>query len=297
MTVAAAPFVLPPISPRPRRISGTIPGLTVTDVKRHLTPRLLAILPAALLALPFIGDVSTAQGRTPVSSSRALQLLPNVQAFAPFDLSVERGGNKRRIRLSAEVANAGAGPLEIFPIADDCDGDGNFEDDRSGYQRVFADADGDGVFTRDVDVISSSTFAGCFLYHPEHGHWHFEGWARYDLSRLSDGKVLASSGKVSFCVIDTSHPYPGLPGSPVSSYYVRCDADATEGLSVGWSDVYAAGLAGQTVNVNRVRDGTYCLSVTADPDDVLSENDEADNRVGTTVVLAGATISDLGTSC
>jgi hypothetical protein len=245
--------------------------------------------------LPGGPALAAGSGRSP----GAVELLPNLQAFPATDLTVQVSpGGRRALRLAAQVADAGIGPLEVYPIADDCNDNGDYTDDRSGYQRTFADMDGDGVFTRGVDVKQTSRFAGCFFFHPQHNHWHFEDWARYDLARLSDGVVVASGGKTSFCIADTDRAYPAIPGSPPLPYYgLTCRPDDTEGLSVGWSDTYSAGLAGQKIPVTRVPNGNYCLIVTADPDDLLVESDETDNRGTVPVRLQGPTVTVIGSSC
>jgi hypothetical protein len=244
-----------------------------------------------------LGGTASAAGDDNVP--QAVQLLPNVQALPAFNLRVQTSpGGRRALRLAAQIADAGVGPLEVYPVADDCNGNGDYTDDRSGYQRTFADLDGDGVFTRGVDTKQTSRFAGCFFFHPQHNHWHFEDWARYDLARLSDGVVVATGGKVSFCIADTDHVYPNIPGSPTGAYYgLTCGPDDTEGLSVGWSDVYTQDLPGQKIPITRVRNGDYCVVITADPDNLLVENDETDNLSYVPIRLQGTTVTVIGSSC
>jgi hypothetical protein len=255
---------------------------------------LVVVLVGVDQGVPAWEPVSQATGR----GADAVQLLPNLQPFPAFNLLIQRVGRRRALRLSAKIADAGAGPLEVYPIANDCDGNGDPTDDRSGYQRTFADMDGDGAFTRGVDTKQTSRFAGCFFFHPQHGHWHFEDWAHYDLVRLSDGVLVSSGGKTSFCIADTDHAFPALPGSPAFAYYgLSCDPDDTEGLSVGWGDTYTADLQGQVIPITWVVPGDYCVIVRADPDDRLLESNESDNLSYVPVHIQGTSVTTIGSSC
>ncbi len=171
------------------------------------------------------------------------------------------------LRFSTALANQGDGPLEIRG--------GNVlpNGNQEVYQRIFSD---DGSFT---DVV-----AGEFTYHPGHGHIHFDGYAIYNLrDRLPNGDVgdiIATGGKVSFCLIDIAR----LPGSTNSSSYGSCGS-TRQGISAGWSDVYSAGLSDQWINIATVVDGDYYMEIVVDPDDQLIESDETNNTTIIDVTL------------
>ncbi len=59
------------------------------------------------------------------------------------------------------------------------------------------------------------------------------------------------------------------------------------GLSVGWFDVYAANLPGQELDIRGVRDGRFCLKMTADPGDRVLEANETDNTRSTILRIVG----------
>jgi hypothetical protein len=193
------------------------------------------------------------------------------------------------LHLSNAIVNVGRGPLEMKPRAQDCDGNGHRQDDRTAYQRIYRDGDGDGVFRRKKDKQYGSHRAGCMFFHPQHDHWHFEDFARYSLHRFkangSVGRAVASSDKVSFCIIDGFRERPELPGSPRSSHYVGCDVDSISGISVGWADVYGAHVPGQELDVTGLEEGRYCLVQRADPSDKLDERREYNNRRRTGIML------------
>jgi hypothetical protein len=207
-------------------------------------------------------------------------LLPDLRTKEPERLSITTSNGERRLRFDNEVGNASAGPLELVGNgASDCDGDGVVETaEKPAYQRVYADADADGVFRRGTDTAYSETQTGCIAYHPAHDHLHFQDFANYALARLSDGAVVASSFKVTFCIIDSKWFFSALPASPASAYYRDCNGPR-QGISVGWSDEYPYSLADQWLVLNPngkyVGDGEYCLISVADPGDRIREANAA----------------------
>ena len=93
-------------------------------------------------------------------------LLPNLVTLRIGDLSIRRTDGVRLLRFANVIGNRGPGVLELYPVADDCDGDGDPQNDRSAYQRIYADTDGDGIFDRDVDEVAVERFVGCMFFHP-----------------------------------------------------------------------------------------------------------------------------------
>ena len=190
-------------------------------------------------------------------------------------------------------------PAELFPdVPDtsDCDHDGDAANDRIASQRIFNDSNDNGIFERGVDTAASTQLIGCFIFHPEHNHWHFEEFERYELRRIKSGKVLASSEKVSFCLLDTGR-FGDILGTPSSPHYGPCNEDVTMGLSVGWSDIYQSNLFGQELDVRGLPAGRYCLAMVADPGGRVEETNETDNGRSTVVQIAGPTATDLDRRC
>lgn len=54
---------------------------------------------------------------------------------------------------------------------------------------------------RSEEGIADEREAGEYVHHPDHGHWHVEDFALYELPSLTSegdiGSVVASGGKVS----------------------------------------------------------------------------------------------------
>jgi hypothetical protein len=80
---------------------------------------------------------------------------------------------------------------------------------------------------------------------------------------------------------------PSLPGHPGSRIYGGCPDLATQGISVGWADVYGVDTPGQFIPIDGVPNGTYCLVSTVDPRDRVLESDETDNQTRTQVRIRG----------
>jgi hypothetical protein len=240
-----------------------------------LLRRLVVLLLAPALLLPSAA----------ASTGSSRELLPDLvtRRAAKIYLQVTKRG-KRLVRFSNEVVNVGIGPLELRPRADDCNGNGDLRDDRTSYQRVYRDANGDGAFTRGVDTDFRTRRAGCSRFHPAHKHWHFEALAEY---ALRPAVPLASKKKVSSCVIDSRRRLPKAPGSPRGKYYGGCRRDSIGGISIGWGDLYGARVTGQELDVTTLGDGIYCLVSRADPENRFQESNERNNVRTTRIVRRG----------
>jgi len=266
----------------------------VTARGRNKVAGLASLCVAAALCLAALGVVAAGAS----ARGAAAPLLPNLVTRPIVDVHIEKGVGTKLLRFSTTVGNRGPGPAELFPdVPDtsDCDADGDPANDRIASQRTFDDMNGDGIFERGVDTEFSTAVIGCFIFHPQHNHWHFEEFERYELRRIKSGKVLASSEKVSFCLLDTGTfgSFPGTPGP----HYGPCNEDVTMGLSVGWYDIYQSNLFGQELDVHGLPAGRYCLAMAADPGERVAESNETDNGRSTVVEIAGSTATDLGRRC
>jgi len=109
-----------------------------------------------------------------------------------------------------------------------------------------------------------------FIFSPCHGHYHFEGWASYEL-RDQSGALAAVGHKQAFCLLDTI-PYLAGPSEDFD-----CDF---QGISSGWGDIYVKDLDGQWVDITGVPEGDYDLVVTVNAGGkVLEATDIHPNRV------------------
>jgi hypothetical protein len=183
-------------------------------------------------------------------------LIPWVDASRGFVHGWTIQGND--LRLTSAATNIGTGRMELRggPIVGTT---------QQVYQRVY---EPDGSFT---DVL-----AGTFIFHPEHEHIHFEGFAEYRLRAIGPnnevGEILATGDKVSFCLLDVERYDNSGPATP---QFLTCGQ--VQGISVGWADVYDRGLPGQSIEITNIPDGNYWLEVVVDPDNHLIEANEINN--------------------
>lgn len=271
--------------------------------RRRFSGRLAAAAGVVAAALVALGTLGAGAAATAPPRAVGDQLLPDLVTRPPAQLYVQGSD----LRLSNTIANKGVGPLEIYaePSAGtDCDGDGDPANDRFAFQRTFKDSSNPGspgYFVRGQDTASSTRQVGCMVYHPTHSHWHLEDFSRYALRRESTGLVSGRSVKVSFCVIDTDHLFPGRLGSPGSSYYGGdgCSPTSIEGMSIGWADTYGAYLDGQSIEISGLPAASYCLSSRADPVNRLSETNDQNNSRRTRIFLdpQAGTVQVLGGPC
>jgi len=199
----------------------------------------------------------------PKASAQVSELRPNLQPFPAFDLAIasnfSTGG--KQLRFSMRSWNKGPGPLEL--VAGELVSGG-----QNVYQRVYSS---DGTF--------QDSFAGTFVYHPAHNHFHFGNYALYYLEPINaNGGTPKSGNKTTFCVMDTNLIDPSLPGAPSAAHYATC-GNTIQGMSVGWADTYISSLEGQSVDITGNPSGDYCLTIQIDPMGRLLETDENDNSV------------------
>ena len=100
-----------------------------------------------------------------------------------------------------------------------------------------------------------------FELSPCHQHYHFLGFASYELRDAADRQV-GFGHKQSFCMTD-SRRYSGTRPRRFDCRF--------QGITAGWGDRYGFDLDGQWVDVTGLPSGTYTLVVTVNPDGKLPE--------------------------
>lgn len=202
-------------------------------------------------------------------------LLPDIIVTAPKTLTLRRSADgSGSMRFSTTFQNQGSGPLEIF---------GHHDKKREityAAQYVYEDG-GPGEYRN----------FGEFVFHPTHRHWHVEDYVVYELwSTNAEGQadqVIAKTDKMSFCLWDENSEDLMMPGAPQSRAYPRnCDG-VMQGISVGWSDTYAANIDGQVIEFPAIPDAIYQFHSIANPDKAVLESDYSNNTNVTTIELRG----------
>ena len=189
-----------------------------------------------------------------------LLLKPDLVSLPPSQIRVVQRSGVRQIIFSSSIANTGAGPFIVHGhTVDTPDGQKTLA-----IQEIWRS--GGPSCTQDI---------GFFVFHPTHHHFHFEDVERYELRKDDPitGQVVATSDKVSFCLIDIA----ALVGyQAVPQFVSNClDPEGTYGISVGFADVYESLLPGQDIDITNVPNGDYFLVNRVNPDKNIWEEDDA----------------------
>ncbi len=128
-----------------------------------------------------------------------------------------------------------------------------------------------------------------------HTHRHFRDFARYRLLDEDKGLVVRSR-KEAFCLVNTDaidYTVPGANWRPENTNLrTSCGNHAAisvpEVLDAGSGDTYWQGLPGQSFDVKNLPNGTYYVSVEANPKGVLIESDRDNNNSYRRIVLGGS---------
>jgi hypothetical protein len=134
-----------------------------------------------------------------------------------------------------------------------------------------------------ADVVVGEPVAGNPLWEYDacHEHFHFEGYARYDLVDAGSGEVLPIGNKNGFCLRDLDSW-----NKPSCATY-DCDY---QGISVGCADVYTPDLDCQWVDITDVVPGTYQLVVTVNTERSIREQSFDNNSATVTIEILPSSI-------
>jgi hypothetical protein len=228
----------------------------------------LTLLTALLTAAP------AAAVENPCAGAEAGKLLcPNLRIGPPADLYLQHRYGRLLLRATSDVRSRGRGPMEV-------------RGRRNGWrtmrttQRIYRVGGGHievrgGATLRFTSV--GSYFGGSY--------WKVHQLARFELRRASPdgtlGAVVRTGPKLNYCLRDLERTRPGRR-SPDNRHYPGCDQNpykkrVTLGTSVGWSDIYPADYDKQYINVSGLR-GCFAFTMTVDPEHLLFESNERDNR-------------------
>ena len=147
-----------------------------------------------------------------------------------------------------------------------------------------ANIGGSDIILGDPTSTPGFEFASC------HGHFHFEGYAQYQLLDAA-GAVAATGHKQAFCLLDSEAV--GIPGAPTTPRF-HC---GFQGIQRGWSDVYGSGLDCQWVDITDVAEGDYTLRISINPDRVIAEADFTNNSADIPVHIGNTPVFDPLASC
>lgn len=128
-----------------------------------------------------------------------------------------------------------------------------------------------------------------FVYSGCHDHYHFNGYAQYELRNASGG-VAAEGHKQAFCLLD----FYRYPGTDETGYHYTC---GNQGIQRGWQDVYDENLDCQWVDVTDVAPGDYTLHIDLNVDHALLESNYDDNSADVLVTIPEDLPVDVTQAC
>lgn len=222
----------------------------------------------------------------PVQAAGAADRLPDLGMgrLQNFYIDTSTIPGHRLLRYATVIANVGNGPFEVH----------GFRPNQatalmSTTQRIYDDAGG----YRTIATPATMFFAG-----DGHSHWHVTDLETSNLTRLSDGTVMAVWAKHGFCFYDNVKYRLTLPGAPGTAVYRGCGTESSlsvvTGLSVGWGDRYRSSRAFQYIDVTSLPTGQYRLWARADESNWFLESDETNNVTWTDLSIRGTTVRVLG---
>jgi len=226
------------------------------------------------LAIAVFGVILSLAAVSPAASVG--EKFPDLAPLSKYlkDRRVETSGGQTFLRFSTGVGNYGDGAVEVRGQRS------STSDPMIAIQRIYLTGGG----------FTEATI-GTFTYHPAHGHWHLDYFAKFELID-SDGNVAASNDKAGFCLLDVERIKPPLSGASNQPVYTSCNQGDTSALSIGphgisrgWTDIYRKYLADQSINITGVPAGSYTLRVTADPLDRIDESNEGNNVTSVPVTI------------
>ena len=223
----------------------------------------------------FIAQISPTESFDASHSAKMIEddlvpdlLLPDLQTLPLTSLQLFHDAKSGRTHLSFSnsIWNSGPGKLELI---------GHQNQDRDQIRVVQR------VYGADPEIFEQHR-VGEFVFHDRHEHWHLEQFASYEVWSVdkmgSLENMVASGGKVSYCVMDVSLAENGLSEGIVPRYrsYTHCEENR-QGLSVGWVDTYKYFYPGQSIEVSALEDGIYALVSTVDPLHLIREGNNHNN--------------------
>jgi glucose/arabinose dehydrogenase len=235
-------------------------------LRRRVLPTLIAMVVSAA-ALVIAGRA--------ISAPTGAERLPDLVQVTPTDLVITRSGDGARasylLGFRSAVSNVGDGPLII-------------SGHRPGQETGTMVADQ--VVERDGAPAEVIPAAGELRYvvSPDHRHWHYLGFDRYELRRAGELVAAVRDQKTGFCLGDryTAAERPAA-AAPTPVYTSRCGLGdpqlfgVQEGISVGYGDDYKATLEGQYLRLTGLPSGRYVLVHQVNADRRLRELDYSNN--------------------
>ena len=257
------------------------------------------VAPFVVVLVLLIGGLSAmAESRGSQSGSTQLtgpgaaslrDLLPDLDQETPSELSVRTAVDGGRtiyvLGFRSAVRNVGEGPLVV---------DGTRPNVQTPAMTVDQLIDRSGAPPRLVSGVGNMRYT----ISPDHKHWHYMQFdryelLRYELLRAATGDPVVTDRKTGFCLGDRYRVPDALPAAPSEPIYTgRCGLDQPdllhmrEGISVGYGDAYSAYLEGQDLPLSDLPDGRYILVHRVNADGSLKELSYTNNAASVLLDLS-----------
>jgi hypothetical protein len=209
----------------------------------------------------------------PVNGAGAPQL-PDLDPETPGQLTILPTGTAGHrhwlLGFSAAASNVGKGPLTIT---------GNRPN--TSKPTMTAEQVISGSYPQVVPDVGEMRY----VVSPTHNHWHLLHFMRYELRRAGSARASARDRKSGFCLGDRyrapGSPLPRAPAQPLLTghcgLYEPGLLSVSEGISVGYGDIYPAYVEFQDLPLDGLPDGRYVLVQTVNPEGRLHELSTANN--------------------
>lgn len=233
---------------------------------RQRTWSSMAMVAACFAVQAFAGGahVSAAPPPAAASTQHAPQAavrdrLPDLVMLPLEALHVAYENGHKVLRFSSGVENRGDGPLEVV---------GSRSDTETPDLKVVQNIYQTNGHIRQVPTSAVLRYSS----RDGHDHFHLQDFEQYQL-RTVGSRAWRRGHKEGFCLRDDVN----LGGQTPSPHYRvgqgdECGSDepeslrVSEGMSVGWVDIYSWKLWGQFIDLDGLRlPGDFCLSATVDP--------------------------------
>ena len=235
-----------------------------------------------------ISNANVANVNFTASGSSPTLLYPDLSDIIPGSkMSISGSGSSEVFQYTHDTFNGGPGPLVIQPAYNSASGT------YQGTQYIYSYSGGTWTVAKTFRV------AGAFVFDAAHGHFHFP-FTTYSLYTVGAnggfGSLVATSGKVSFCIDDSFIYDPYLPNAGQLGNLGSCsDPTTLRGLDIGAVDEYDQTDEGQSISIPNLPNGTYWLRAVTDPNNFLAEADKTNNETDVEFTVTGSVIQVLQT--
>jgi hypothetical protein len=195
-------------------------------------------------------------------ASGAIPLVPDLEQLSPSHVSaVSAPGGRYRVIFNSHVRARNDDPT-YGPVI--VRGHRASTSEPMAADQIIKNSDGSETVRRAIGRLY-------YEENPTHTHWHYKGFDRFQLRRVSDYAIVTHDHKQGFCMPDPVFDTRYCESNKPNALFVQ------EGLSPGYTDTYHANVEGQYLDVTDVPAGQYYLINWVNADKSLLERSYQDN--------------------